>query len=138
LGFLVTTSDHISFSSHKCLEHQNSIFILALPTKIVYLFLLSSVHATCQESNILLHSVSLTMSSEDYELQINLKVCDDGSLIQILRFWISFIHLFSSKTPSPMYLKTQRFGDWILSPSSVKTYSEDGDRIQSPKLCVFK
>jgi hypothetical protein len=28
-----------------------------------------------------------------------------------------------SKTPSCLFFKTQRFGDWILSPSSGKTYS---------------
>jgi hypothetical protein len=27
------------------------------------------------------------------------------------------------KTPSCLFFKTQRFGDWILSPSSGKTYS---------------
>jgi hypothetical protein len=59
----------------------------------------------------------------------------------------------------PIYISKQRFEDWILSPSSGKTYShlgpndrptpylltgpeyvlpEDGDKIQSPKRCVFK
>jgi hypothetical protein len=28
------------------------------------------------------------------------------------------------KTPSCLFFKTQRFGDWILSPSSGKTYSD--------------
>jgi hypothetical protein len=30
--------------------------------------------------------------------------------------------LFLSKTPSCLYFKTQLFGDWVLSPSSGKTY----------------
>jgi hypothetical protein len=64
------------------------------------------------------------------------------------------------KTLSRLFFKTQRFGDWILSPSSSKPHSvgpylrkqglalsigpnwvglpEDGDRIQFPKRCVFK
>jgi hypothetical protein len=81
-------------------------------------------------------------------LQIRyLKVCDDGTLIQILCFWTLSIVLFLSKTPSYFYLKTQRFEDWSLTPSSGKTYSvglyrtgpnelvlpEDGNRIESPK-----
>jgi hypothetical protein len=41
----------------------------------------------------------------------------------ILRFWTLSIILFLSKTPSCLYFKTQHFGDWILSPSSGKTYS---------------
>jgi hypothetical protein len=63
LNFLVTTSDHISLRSilmllsHKCLEHPSSVLIPVPHTKIIYLFLLSSVHATCQESHFLLHSV---------------------------------------------------------------------------------
>jgi hypothetical protein len=42
----------------------------------------------------------------------DLKICDDGTLIQILCFWTLSIALF--------LFKTQRFGDWILSPSSGK------------------
>jgi hypothetical protein len=39
-----------------------------------------------------------------------LKVCDDGTVIQLLSFWTN---------PSSCFLfKTQRLGDWILSPSS--------------------
>jgi hypothetical protein len=39
-------------------------------------------------------------------------------LAQILCFWTLSIVLSSSKTPSCLFFKTQRFGDWILSPSS--------------------
>jgi hypothetical protein len=53
----------------------------------------------------------------------HLKFYDDGTLEQILRFWTLSIVLFSSKTPSSLYLKTRRFGDWIRSLFSVKTYS---------------
>jgi hypothetical protein len=56
-------------------------------------------------------------------LYLDLKVCDNGTLVQILRFWTLSIVLSLSKTPSCLYFKTQRFGDWILSPSLVKTYS---------------
>jgi hypothetical protein len=54
---------------------------------------------------------------------IRLKVCDDGTLVQILCFWTVSIVLSSSKKPSCLFFRTQRFGDWILSPSSGKTYS---------------
>jgi hypothetical protein len=57
------------------------------------------------------------------EFQYDLKVCDDGTLVQILCFWISSIILVLSKTPSCLYFKTQHFRDWIRSPSSGKTYS---------------
>jgi hypothetical protein len=34
--------------------------------------------------------------------------------------------------------KTQSFGHWIMSPSSVKDLPEDGDRIQSSQTFCFK
>jgi hypothetical protein len=40
--------------------------------------------------------------------------------VQMLRFWTSSIVLSLSKTPSCIFSRTQRFGDWILSPSSGK------------------
>jgi hypothetical protein len=45
----------------------------------------------------------------------------DGANIMFL----GIIHrtVFLSKTPSCFYLKTQRFGDWILPSPSGKTYS---------------
>jgi hypothetical protein len=39
---------------------------------------------------------------------------------KILCFWTLSIVLFLPKTLSCFYLKTQRFGDWILCPSSMK------------------
>jgi hypothetical protein len=36
----------------------------------------------------------------------DLKVCDDGTLVQILYFWTLSIVLFLSKTPSCLYVKT--------------------------------
>jgi hypothetical protein len=42
----------------------------------------------------------------------DVKVRNDGVLIQLLCFWTLSIVLF--------LFKTQRFGDWILSPSSGK------------------
>jgi hypothetical protein len=45
----------------------------------------------------------------------NVKVYDDGTLIQILRFWTLSTVLFLFKIPS--------VGDLILSPSPGKTYS---------------
>jgi hypothetical protein len=56
------------------------------------------------------------------------KICEDGALIQVLYFWTSPFVQFLSKTPSCFYLKTQCFGDWILSPSSGKTYSVGPNR----------
>jgi hypothetical protein len=64
------------------------------------------------------------------------------------------VHLYkyyvSGNYPSScLYFKTERFGVWILSPSSGKTYSgaidrdscclqRDGDKIQAPKRPVLK
>jgi hypothetical protein len=45
---------------------------------------------------------------------------DLGHIIQILRFWTLSIVLF--------LFKTQRFGDWIVSPSLGKTYSVGPNR----------
>jgi hypothetical protein len=42
---------------------------------------------------------------------------------QILCFWTLSIVLSLSKNRPVYFFKTQRFGDWILSPSSGKTYS---------------
>jgi hypothetical protein len=55
----------------------------------------------------------------------DLKVCDDGTVVQILCSWTLSIFLPLSKTPSRLFFKILRFGDWILSPSSGKTYSID-------------
>jgi hypothetical protein len=44
------------------------------------------------------------------------KFCDDGAVVQIFRFWTLCIVLSSFKTPTSLYFKTQRFGDWILCP----------------------
>jgi hypothetical protein len=49
-------------------------------------------------------------------------------IVQILRFWTLSIVLSSSETPSCLFSKTQRFVDWILSPSSGKTYSVGSNR----------
>jgi hypothetical protein len=48
--------------------------------------------------------------------------------MQLLCFWTLSVVLF--------IYKTQRFEDWILSPSSGKNYSY-GNRIQSRKRCVL-
>jgi hypothetical protein len=48
------------------------------------------------------------------ECKYDLKVCDDGTLVQILRFWTLSIILSLSKTSSCLSSKRQRFGDWIL------------------------
>jgi hypothetical protein len=47
--------------------------------------------------------------------------------VQILCFWTLSIILSLSKT-LPVYFSKQRFGDWILSPSSGKTYSVGTNR----------
>jgi hypothetical protein len=52
----------------------------------------------------------------------DLEVCDDDTLVQALYFWTISIVLFLSKTPFSLCFQTQRFGDWILFPSSAKTY----------------
>jgi hypothetical protein len=51
-----------------------------------------------------------------------------SNTVQILCFWTLCIVLFLSKTPSCLCLRTQRFGDWILSPSSGNTYSAGSNR----------
>jgi hypothetical protein len=59
--------------------------------------------------------------------KIDRKVCDDGTLVQILCFWTLSIVISLSKTRSCLFFKT-RFGDCILSPSSGKTYSVGPNR----------
>jgi hypothetical protein len=66
--------------------------------------------------------------------------------IRVLCFWTLSIVLFLSKTPSCFFYK-QRFGDWIMSLSSVKhihwarsieLVPISGERFQSPKRCILK
>jgi hypothetical protein len=66
-------------------------------------------------------------------MKYDLKVCDDGKLVQLLRSWTLSIVSSLSKMSSCLHLKTQRFGDWILSSSSGKTDSGPIDRT-SPYL----
>jgi hypothetical protein len=47
--------------------------------------------------------------------------------MQVLCFWT--LYIVSSLTKTVLFIfKTQRFGDWILSPSSGKTYSVGPNR----------
>jgi hypothetical protein len=48
----------------------------------------------------------------------DLKFCDFGKLVQLLRSRTLSIVSSLSKMSSCLYFKTQRFGDWILSPTS--------------------
>jgi hypothetical protein len=50
------------------------------------------------------------------------------TLVQILRIWTLSIVLSLPKTLAYLFFKTQRFGDWILSPSSGKTYAVGSNR----------
>lgn len=82
------------------------------------------------------------------ELQINLLRLSCGIIFYVpnekfknaYKYYI-FRHYQSSglylKTPSYFFLKTQRFGVWIVSPSSIKTYSFGPNRA-SPYLQRFK
>jgi hypothetical protein len=57
------------------------------------------------------------MELEDFDL----KVCDEGMLIQLLYFWIlSNVLLF--------IWNTQRLGCWILSPKKGEKYSVGPNR----------
>jgi hypothetical protein len=47
----------------------------------------------------------------------------DTVLVQILCFWTLSIVFSLTKTSSCLFFKIQRFGDWILSSYSGKTYS---------------
>jgi hypothetical protein len=50
-------------------------------------------------------------------------------LVQILCFWtLSIVTALSKKHRPAYFFKTQRFGDWILSPSSGKTHSAGPNR----------
>jgi hypothetical protein len=51
----------------------------------------------------------------------DLKVSDDGKLVQPLHSWTLSIVSSLSKMSSCIYFKTQCFRDWILSPPSGKT-----------------
>jgi hypothetical protein len=45
--------------------------------------------------------------------------------------------MFLSKMSSCLHFKTQRFGDWILSPSSGKTYSVGSNRASPPHVYIY-
>jgi hypothetical protein len=73
-------------------------------------------------------------------VSIDLKVCDDGTLVQILCFCTL------SKTPSCLFCKTWRFGEWILSPKRcVLKNKQDGvfdkdktmDNVQKHNICSY-
>jgi hypothetical protein len=49
-------------------------------------------------------------------------------LVQLFCFWTYPSSCLYLKTPSFLFFKTQRFGGWILSPSSGKTYSVGPNR----------
>jgi hypothetical protein len=53
----------------------------------------------------------------------DVKLCDEGTLVQMLCFCTLSIVLSLSKKPSCLFFKTQGCGNWILSLSSGKTYS---------------
>jgi hypothetical protein len=44
----------------------------------------------------------------------------------------SYLYL---ETPSCLFFKTRRFGDWILSPSAGKTYSQGNSPIRHVETC---
>jgi hypothetical protein len=70
-------------------------------------------------------------------LIVNMIFFDYGTLVQILRFWTISNVLSLFKSSSCLSFKIQRFGNWILSPSSGKTYSV-GSNWQSYRIqCVF-
>jgi hypothetical protein len=53
----------------------------------------------------------------------------------IMFFWtLSIVPFLSKNTPSCFFVKTQLFGDWILSPSSGKTYTVNPINRASPYL----
>jgi hypothetical protein len=59
----------------------------------------------------------------------DLKVCDDGKSVQLLCSWtLSIVLFFFFLSKCPVYISKQRFGDWILSLSSRKTYSVGSSR----------
>jgi hypothetical protein len=61
--------------------------------------------------------------------------------LQLLRSRTLSIVSYMSKMSSCLYFKTQCFGDWILSPSSGKTYSVGSNRQSlspSPYACHFQ
>jgi hypothetical protein len=62
----------------------------------------------------------MTNSSFCYQKLRNFRVftyCNiTSSCTQILRFWTLSIVLSLSKTQPCLFFKTQRFGDWIMSP----------------------
>jgi hypothetical protein len=54
----------------------------------------------------------------------------------IFCFWTISIVFSLSKTPSCLFFKTRRFGDWIVSPFSDNTYSVGSNRV-SVILCII-
>jgi hypothetical protein len=69
-----------------------------------------------------------TSPNQNLKIRYDLKVCDNGTLLHILGFLTLSIVLSLSKTSSCLSFKTERFGDWILSPSSRKAYSVGPNR----------
>jgi hypothetical protein len=67
-------------------------------------------------------------STSSYRSKYDLKVCDDGTLLHILCFLTLSIVLSLSKMSFCLSFKTRHFRDWILSPSSGKTYSVGSNR----------
>jgi hypothetical protein len=48
--------------------------------------------------------------------------------------FLIYIYVFYPKTPSFLYFKTQRFGNWIMSPSSGKIFMMDN--VQKHIICT--
>jgi hypothetical protein len=67
----------------------------------------------------------------------DLKVCNDGSLVQILRFWT--LSIVSSLSKDPVLFIFQEIGTSSIDWTQLSRFlPEDGDTIQFPKRCVLK
>jgi hypothetical protein len=57
---------HFNFVLHPCLGLQSGIFPSGCATKILYVFLISPMHATCPSHLVLLDLITLIIFGEDY------------------------------------------------------------------------
>jgi hypothetical protein len=67
----------------------------------------------------------------------DLKVCDCGKLVQLLRSWTLFIILFVSKMSSCLYFKTKYKQDDILDEDETMDNAQERDNCNSTFITLM-
>jgi hypothetical protein len=73
-----------------------------------------------------------SLRSRHYEV-IKLRVSESTDPLFKRQYFYRY-YVYAYYPPSCLYFKTQRFGDWILSPYSGKTYSVGPNLFEKSKL----